>query len=197
MNQDMVQIGLEIRTCHDQRTGQAYMMLVNTRADSLAEIATPYTATELMYIKSLVRFLDLKPLIQIETIFVNHPRYAISSMAALQLAGPAQLTKRAASDVLAHLQEQKWIDLSRSTGQYTLTLRALQELDTYLRNQLEQHVLECVACFALVTQGEQCATDGCRGALHTSCRQWHSAQPNRRCPACNTPWHSISIGESE
>lgn len=117
----------------------------------------------------------------------------MASTAALQLAAPAQLTKRAAADVLRDLEERHWLQLSRTSGHYTLTLRALHELDAYLRHECEDHVLECVACFALVTLGTQCATPGCRAALHTACRAWRTAE--RACPACGAPWRETPVGE--
>lgn len=55
LHTDLARLGLEVRTCHDQRTGDASLVLVNTKADALAELATPYTAVELAYIKSVVR----------------------------------------------------------------------------------------------------------------------------------------------
>lgn len=97
--------------------------------------------------------------------------------------------------MLQNLEQRSWLQLSRTTGHYTLTLRALNELDAYIRNEFEEHVLECAACFALVTHGEQCATDGCRGALHTACKQWLQGG-KRPCPLCQAPWHATSVGEA-
>ncbi|KAI3626755.1 hypothetical protein CBS14141_000756 [Malassezia furfur] len=132
LHTDLARLGLEVRTCHDQRTGDAFLVLVNTKADALAELATPYTAVELAYIKSVIAAL-----------LRTAPRFALPSTAALQLAAPAQLTKRAAADLLTNLEERGWVHLSHTTGSYTLTLRALHELDTYLRHEAEDEVLEC------------------------------------------------------
>lgn len=48
-------LGLDVRTCHDQVTAVAYVALINAKGDSLAELATPYSPSELHYIRSLVR----------------------------------------------------------------------------------------------------------------------------------------------
>lgn len=191
LHTSLARLGLDLRACHDQRTGEPFLVLVNAKADTLAEIATPYSAVELVYIKSVVRRVCAD---QIEAI-VTHPCFALRSTDALHLAGPAQLTKRAASDLLQNLEQRGWLQLQRSSGHYTLTLRALNELDTYLRNAYEEHLLECVACFALVTYGEQCATPGCRAALHTACRQWRAAEEQRSCPRCGTPWQARPVGD--
>lgn len=56
-NADLARISLEIRACNDPKTGEAFLLLVNTKGDALAEVATPYSAVELVYIKSVVRHL--------------------------------------------------------------------------------------------------------------------------------------------
>lgn len=186
LQSELARVGLELRVCNDERTAEAYVLLVNTKADALAEIATPYSAVELVYIKTVVEHVVMAP----------NARFAIASTRALQLASDAQLTKRAASDLLQNLEQRDWLHLTRSTGYYTLTLRALNELDSYLRNEFEEQMLECVSCFALVTHGTRCASDGCHAALHTACQQWvqTSGAAARACPLCTTPWHTAPVG---
>ncbi|WFD33067.1 hypothetical protein MSPP1_004124 [Malassezia sp. CBS 17886] len=143
INADLAPVHLEIRTAHDQTTSSAFLVLVNTKADSLAEVATPYSAVELGFVKGVI-----------ETIFTAPAdRFSVSSTAALQLAThlPSSLTKRAAAGLLRNLELREWLQLSRTSGHYTLTARALSELDTYIRAEFEEHILVCTACYELVT----------------------------------------------
>lgn len=48
-------LGFEVRSCHDEISGTVFLVLINTKSDALAQVATPYTASELQYIKTLVR----------------------------------------------------------------------------------------------------------------------------------------------
>lgn len=55
MQQSLQPLGFEVRSCHDERSGIVFLVLINTKSDALAQVATPYTASELQYIKTLVR----------------------------------------------------------------------------------------------------------------------------------------------
>ena len=123
-------------------------------------------------------------------------RYALSSTQALQLAmhsQPVPLTKHAASQLLENLERRGWLHLSRTIGAYSLTLRALHELDTYIRTELEDCVLECLTCYAIVTQGERCSTPACRGAVHTSCVDAYRAG-HATCTVCGQAWQTVPVG---
>ncbi|WFD06941.1 hypothetical protein MVES1_002296 [Malassezia vespertilionis] len=128
LNERLAGVSLEIRACHDQISRAQFLVLVNTKADTLAELATPYTPTELVYIKAILEAIWTAP----------QRHYALSSTAALQLAPSLQLSKRAASDLLQDLERRNWI-VNRG-GYYTMSLRALTELDAYIRNEFEEHV---------------------------------------------------------
>ena len=144
-------------------------------------------------------FVGIAPLTQIDAIFTAPAaRFAVPSTRALQIAShmqPTPLTKHAATELLRNLELRGWLRLSRTTGAYALTVRALCELDTYLRTEFEDAVLECMSFYALVTLGSQCATDGCRGAVHTACedayRAGHSA-----CALCGAEWHMVPVGDT-
>ncbi|WFD28066.1 hypothetical protein MNAN1_003074 [Malassezia nana] len=127
-------VGLDVRTCHDPINATPYIVLMNAKADTLAEVATPYSPSELQYIKALIDAIFHAP---------DH-RFSVPSTQALQLASNMQppMTKHAANELLHSLEHRGWLVLSRRTGAYSLSLRALMELDTYLRNDMEECVLE-------------------------------------------------------
>lgn len=103
------------------------------------------------------------------------------------------MTRLAASEVLKSLERRDWLRWSRTDGTYALTLRALSELDTYLRHEFEDDVLSCPQCLALVTRGVQCATPACRAAVHTSCEGAYRAR-HAVCVVCGQPWEPQPLG---
>ncbi|KOS13618.1 hypothetical protein Malapachy_2021 [Malassezia pachydermatis] len=170
-------LGLDVRTCHDQVTAVAYVALINAKGDSLAELATPYSPSELHYIRSLIGHMIHAP----------DARFAIPSTQALLVAShmqPTPLTKQAASDLLQNLERRGWFAYLRRTGAYTLTTRALCELDAFLRQEWEGAMYECLVCYALVTLGERCASPQCQAAVHTSCIDAFCAR-HTSCPQCH------------
>lgn len=186
-NAELARVGLEVRSCNDERSAAPYYVLVNTKADIFAELATPYTPLELAYIKAVIEAIFTAP----------DAQFSVSSTHALRLAAqlqPTPMTKRAASELLRSLELRGWLAHSRSTGRLFLTLRTLKELDTYLRSEFENQVLQCIVCYELVTAGARCATDGCRAAVHDACRV--RSEDVTACPECNAPWAPLPVGEA-
>ncbi|WFD35390.1 hypothetical protein MCUN1_002244 [Malassezia cuniculi] len=173
LNSDLTQIGLEARTVRDQASGDALVVLANTRGDAIAEGATAYTGAELAYVRALVDALGAPD------------AFSISTTDALSLSTTPPLSKRAASDLLRNLVQRGWI--AERQGKYVLAPRALCELDAYLRS--DENALECGSCYELVTIGERCTGEGCRGALHTVCSR-------DTCAACGQAWHGTPVGPS-
>lgn len=180
-------VGLDVRTCHDPVSAAPFVVLINAKADALAEAATPHSATELQYIKALVDAVFHAP---------DH-RFAVPSTQALQMASQMQppMTKHAASELLHSLEHRGWLVLSRRTGAYALSLRALMELDTYLRNEMDECILECMVCYTIVTIGEVCSTHDCRGAVHSACQDAYRAG-HTQCAQCTQPWEPRPVGEA-
>lgn len=180
-------VGLDVRTCHDPVSAAPYVVLINTKADTFAEVATPHSPAELQYIKALIDAMFHAP----------SYRFAVSSTHALQMASQMQppMTKHAASELLHSLEHRNWLVLSRRTGAYSLSLRALMELDTYLRNEMDECVLECMVCYTLVTMGQVCSTRGCRGAVHTACDDAYRAG-HTQCTQCAQPWEPRTVGDA-
>ena len=128
LNAELTHVGLEVRSARDQSRGTPLVVLVNTRGDAIAEGATPYTGSELAFVRALVDAASAPD------------AFAISTTDALSLAAHP-MSKRAATDVLRSLVERGWI--SERRGAYVLAPRALCELDAYLRS--DENALECGA----------------------------------------------------
>lgn len=187
INGDLAPLGYEVRSCVDEQSEALQLVVVNTKANAFAELATPYSPAELAYVKMVIQAIFHAP----------DAQFSVASNAALQLASqmqPTPMTKRAASDLLESLQLRRWLTLSRRTGRYALTVRALNELDMYLRSEFEEQVYECRSCYELVTIGWRCSAVGCRGALHRTCAaRSHAAEEG--CPACKAAWTPLPIGD--
>ena len=131
----------EIRSSFHQRSRERFWALVNTTSDPLTQLATSYTADEILFVKRLLDAMFDGP--------ANKGRkeaMCLSAMEAVQLGragnrretenGAAQATRqnlsmKEAEDMLAKLANEGWLEKSK-TGFYTLTPRALMELKGWL-----------------------------------------------------------------
>ncbi|KAF9579325.1 hypothetical protein BGW38_004463, partial [Lunasporangiospora selenospora] len=152
VNEGLNGADLEIRKAADEITGIPVMALTNTNGEKIAQVATSYNPTELEYFKHL---LDL-------IVTADDEVYCISSTAALHETGrlknkedkPLSLTKREAELILDRFVADKW--LIRSTaGAYSLSMRALLELQTYLKETYDEQIQECTLCMEIITKGQR------------------------------------------
>lgn len=156
-------VDLELRTFRDQQYGQTMLALVNTKADTLIQGATRYSAPEIAFIKKLI-----------EEIFkARREAYAIASLEAVRLGSKLRthLTRDATEELLKNLVDHRWIDYS-TEGIYTLSTRSLLELRNYLQNEFgEEYYHTCSHCKDLVTLGIGCVniSRGCTTRYHLHC----------------------------
>jgi hypothetical protein len=54
LNKELDNLDYALRISHNERSGEAYLTLVNVKQDSMTAIATTFTATEISYIRELV-----------------------------------------------------------------------------------------------------------------------------------------------
>lgn len=107
------------------------------------------------------------------------------------------VTNEQAEKTLNGLVAEGWFERSKE-GWYTLSPRALLELQTWLVNEYNdedtegddwQRIKFCEACKGIVTVGRRCAELDCNVRLHDICQEaFLSSRPNRNCPRCETEW---------
>ncbi|KAI0302103.1 hypothetical protein BC826DRAFT_498311 [Russula brevipes] len=129
---------MEFSRMRNEVTGKEEYALVNRRDDEIAQIASDYSPLEISYFRALVEQIMLAP----------NSSYSISSLAALRevnaLTSP--MSKTQAESVLASLVAKGWL-LKSKKGRYSLSPRALLELQPYLKSTYPDEVLDCTICF--------------------------------------------------
>jgi len=117
--------------------------------------------------------------------------YSISSLAALRevnsLTSP--MTKTQAESVLASFVAKGWLVKSKK-GRFSLSPRALLELQPYLKSTYPEEVLDCTICFEILTRGRACPRENCRVRMHSACYDTYR-RSNGKCPACGEDWGRV------
>ncbi|KAK9768068.1 hypothetical protein K7432_001605 [Basidiobolus ranarum] len=190
LNEGINSLDLEFRKSHDEETGEMVLALVNTNGDEIAQLATDYTPTELVYLRRIIELI----------ITADDESYSVSSLLALSESSKLKsaFTKNAAEQLLDRFVNDKWISKT-SHGRYFLTQRSILELQTYLKEEFEEYIQECTLCMDIITRGERCHVANCSGRLHLHCAdRYFSSRPDRKvCPLCSTAWTSTQkVGPS-
>ncbi|KIW16828.1 hypothetical protein PV08_04018 [Exophiala spinifera] len=210
-NQRLSPLDLEIRSTFHQKTRERIYALVNTTSDPLTQLATTYSADEIVYLKKLLDAMFDGPNNR-----GKKEAMCLSGIEALQV-GRSQGNRRATQDgdggttqtntsafvlkdteaMLAKLVDEGWLEKSRS-GFYGLSARALMELkgwlvDTYNDEdedgERKEKIKFCHACKEIITVGQRCPRRECRCRLHDICTQnFFRMQRSQTCPICKTDW---------
>lgn len=124
--------------------------------------------------------------------------YTVSSMAALREVNTLKgnLTKAQGEVVLDSFVANGWLIKSRR-GRFSLSTRALLELQPYLRSTYPDEIMECTICMEMITRGVACPTANCKTRLHQHCYTNYK-RGSSKCPTCNETWNAnrlIPVGE--
>ncbi|KAF7338346.1 Non-structural maintenance of chromosomes element 1 [Mycena venus] len=180
VNQALDPLDLEFRPLQEETNGREMYAIVNRKGDDIAQMATEYTPGEIAFFKAMVEQIMLAP----------RESYSISSMAALRevsaLKPKSNMSKTQAEIVLASFVAKGWLFKSKR-GRYSLSTRALLELEPYLKSTYPEEVLECMICTEMMTKGVACPTPNCKVRLHYHCFTKYTAR-NRKCPTCDSDW---------
>ncbi|KIW81265.1 hypothetical protein Z517_04290 [Fonsecaea pedrosoi CBS 271.37] len=190
-NRRLSPLDLEIRSTFHQQTRERVYALVNATSDPLTQLATTYTADEIVYVKKL-----LDAMFDGQNNRGKREAMCISGIDAIQV-GRTPLRRQAseenengaqssagmlgakdAENMLHRMQSEGWLEKSRA-GFYSLSPRALMELkgwlvDTYNDededgNQKEK-IKFCHACKEIITVN------------------FFRIHRSSRCPLCRTEW---------
>lgn len=206
----------EIRSIKDQHTKELTYAFVNKTSDSLTQLATKFSASEIAYIR---RVLDR----MFETNNTpTRPVMALKHTEASQLArsrrnrqsqlngnpDDAEATQAAdpgisiqeADEVLDALVSEAFFQRSRS-GYYSLAPRAIMELGAYLKETYNEaaedaedgvetiRIHDCEGCRELVTHGIRCNNSECGVRWHDNCANSYylgRSREQKKCPKCDT-----------
>ncbi|KAG0309290.1 hypothetical protein BGZ98_003892 [Dissophora globulifera] len=136
-------------------------------------------------------------------VMANDEAYCISSTAALHEAGQLKnkdskslsLTKRDAEALLDRFVADKWF-IRSAAGAYSLSMRSILELQTYLKETYGEQIQECTLCMEIITKGQRCEVAACSSRLHYHCASAYFKNMNNPvCPTCHSPWNGrVLIG---
>ncbi|KZT60417.1 hypothetical protein CALCODRAFT_532623 [Calocera cornea HHB12733] len=183
-------IGLEIRKLQDEGTKVIMMAIVNTKGDAIAQVATEFSPNEIAYFKLIVEVIMLAP----------SESFSVSSIAAIKESTnlPSKMTKTEAESTLNAFVSRGWL-IKSQRGRYSLSTRSLMELQTYLKTEFVDEVLECSLCMEIVTKGIACPSARCKTRMHKHCYETYRAQGHKVCPSdCGASWNDIQpipVGE--
>ncbi|KAL7283487.1 hypothetical protein ACG7TL_002920 [Trametes sanguinea] len=185
VNDALNPLDLEFAHLHDEVTGKEMYAVVNRKGDEIAQMATEYTPLEITYFKAVLEQIMLAP----------NESYCVSSLAALREVNSLKstMTKSQAEATLNSFVAKGWLLKSRR-GRYSLSMRTMLELQTYLRTTYDNEVLECTICFELVTRGIACYTPQCKARLHTYCYNNYKRR-DRQCPSCKQSWAGADLNK--
>ncbi|KAI7827502.1 DNA repair protein Nse1 [Gamsiella multidivaricata] len=186
LNEGLNNVELEFRQAQDEISGEAVVALTNTNGQKIAQVATGYSPTELEYFKHLLDAI----------IMADDEAFCISSTAALHEAGKLKnkenkalaIPKREAENLLDRFVADKWF-IRSAAGAYSLSMRSLLELQTYLKETYGDQVQECTLCMEIITKGQRCEVAACSSRLHHHCAsQYFKNMSNPVCPTCHSAW---------
>lgn len=174
LNRKIRSLGMEIRRCRCERTGTMSYVLVNTVA-SAASISAfkDYSPEEMEYFK-----------VVLSTMF-NEEERALNYRQCLNLT--TRSAKRISMDdgekFLERMIADKWLE--KVDGVIRLHVRAIQELEPYLKEKYD--LRECLICKTIVTVAKNQECPECNGQAHWFCI---ARQPRRQCPneECLAVW---------
>lgn len=142
-NRKLSPLDLEIRSTFHQQTRERVYALINTTSDPMTQLATTYTADEIIYVKKLLdamfdgrnnkgrrEAMCLAGIEAIQTGKTPEKRRETQNENATQSAA-GMLKARDAEAVLNKLVEEGWFEKS-TAGFYSLSPRALMELKAWL-----------------------------------------------------------------
>jgi len=99
------------------------------------------------------------------------------------------MTKTQAESVLASFVAKGWL-LKSKKGRYSLSPRALLELQPYLKSTYHDEIMDCTICFEILTRGHACPRANCNVRMHSACYEAYR-RSNSKCPACGEDWGRV------
>ncbi|KIY31848.1 hypothetical protein I305_05813 [Cryptococcus gattii E566] len=185
-------VSLEIIRTIDQRSDRAFFVLRNLDASEVASLATDLNSTEVEYLRNLI-----------ESIVISYPANSLAIGQARDVINDSPLTqhkmtKSHAESLLDALVSRGWLYKSKRI-RFSLGVRALAELETYLKNEFDQYVKSCAQCKRVVSEGIACSNEGCDCHIHNTCYARNIQRlANPVCPSCSSSFRDLApkpVGE--
>ncbi|WVW82064.1 hypothetical protein I302_104069 [Kwoniella bestiolae CBS 10118] len=182
-------LGMEVVLGQEQSgTGKSWVVLRNTDPSEVALQATDYTPLEIDYYRRVVK-----------EIIESYPANSISHNQATSIVSELEgtMAKHVAESLLESLCSRGWL-LRSKRRRYVLGVRAIAELETYLKQQFEDYMQNCKQCKRVMLDGVCCSKEGCEAHFHSYCYTSLLKLPRPACPECKSKFSEYEptpIGE--
>ncbi|KAM6155342.1 non-structural maintenance of chromosomes element 1 homolog [Rhynchocyon petersi] len=180
INSVLESLYIEIKRGVTEDDGRPVYALVNLATTPVSKMASDFAENELdLFRKALELIIDSESGFASSTNILNLVD---------QLQGK-KMKKKDAEQVLQKFVQNKW--LSEKEGEFTLHVRAILEMEQYIRETYPDSVKMCNICHGLLIQGQSCETCGIRMHLYCVAKYFQSSS-EPHCPHCNDYWpHEI------
>ncbi|KAJ2893288.1 Non-structural maintenance of chromosomes element 1 [Coemansia aciculifera] len=178
INESMRSFSLELRSCMEQTSGVRMWALSNTNADGISTGATPYSASELSVLKTLIE----------GVVTEAQGNYSLTLHDALRMAANVGGSRAEALQLIRKFSNDAWLssDDGLTGGYVCLGERSIIELQSFFSSGFADYVRMCSLCKEMATCGVVCME--CLEPVHPYCAvQLASASLGDQlaCPACN------------
>ncbi|KAJ3076827.1 hypothetical protein HDU98_011688 [Podochytrium sp. JEL0797] len=183
LNEALAHVDLSLSSLAHPKTGEKTFALVNTHSDDAAQLATTFSANEIAFVKRIIY----------KIMTTEDDVFSISTGDALRESSVAKVSVTETENLLDRIVDMGWLDITN--GWISLSMRALMELKTYLREEFEDYVQYCSVCKEMVTTHyERCSDGACPGRLHKFCAGRYFGVNARKCPheGCGANWEGIT-----
>lgn len=181
INSNISEISLALRSHINQhKANHRWWALVNTNADPISLVATPYTAGELGVLRRLIESIVVASRGNFKLAWHDSIRCVVS-------AEESSLSKTDAEELVNRFCEDGW--LRKEQGEVGLSDRALIELQQYLTEEYKDEMRTCGLCKETATCGVV-ACEACQEEetvyLHPVCfeRMRDGGRSQVHCPKC-------------
>ncbi|CDS07746.1 hypothetical protein LRAMOSA01695 [Lichtheimia ramosa] len=184
INDEINEVDMVLRRSRDETNGVPVIALVNTKEDQIAQCATNYTPSEIVYFRQLLEMI----------VMADDETYAVATMVALRLGQKMKppISQRDVQDLIDRLIEDGWLALSPAGSSYVMGTRSALELQSYLRDQYNDMIKMCKVCMEMVTMGERCERQDCPVRIHRHCADGLFTGNDMECPECKTGWTRLN-----
>lgn len=175
INSQMTGLEYEVRITHDQETGEKLYTFVNLQSSESTKFASDLSLSDLELMKTVM------DVIYDPNHFKEGTNNRVYVATAHEIDVASENARSTNLESLASLVENGWLQ-TKGEKKFTLTNRALAELDKYIEETYGEDVERCVSCNELFTAGLGCK---CGMRLHNPCLDLYKRQVgNGVCGVC-------------
>ncbi|VVT46326.1 uncharacterized protein SAPINGB_P001158 [Magnusiomyces paraingens] len=204
INKQLGDFSFATKITRDQESGQLCVSFVNMHSSAGTKLATTLTPAEIDHFKNILHKIFSSSSFQLNNFAVNladivqaYPKDANNKTTLTAAQGLAKIKNLVSLGWFVIVPLSKQLSQTQAEYTYTLSTRALAELDTYIRSTFDPEgadptVRYCSGCSQIWTIGCSCPTPQCNSRYHKYCYEGLiEMAPSTECRECQTPISSF------